>query len=217
MTALEAVRRMEQALRDSGVEESQLEARELAALAYGLDRRRMADWRGVCLTPEQEENGRALLQRRLDGEPLAYLLGEWDFYGLPFAVTPEVLIPRGDTEWLCDAAVQAAKDMEHPKVLDLCCGSGCIGIALAVSVPEAQVTAVDVSTGALAVTQSNARRYQLTPPRFQAVQADALTETIPGVFDLIVSNPPYVTAREMQELEPSVADYEPKLACSDSF
>ena len=154
-----------------------------------------------------------LFERRKQDEPLAYILGEWDFYGNRFVVTPDVLIPRGDTEWLCDSAVQAARNVSAPRVLDLCCGSGCIGISLALAVPQAQVVAADCSEAALAVTRDNAALHGLDAPRFQAVQADALVpDSIDGAFDLVVTNPPYITAQEMRELDHSVDAYEPHLA-----
>lgn len=204
---------IEQQLLQADVESADLEARELTAYVAGLDARRTADWRAQMLTAEQEAHVQALLARRLAGEPVAYLIGEWDFYGNTFAVTPDVLIPRADTEWLCDAAVHHAKNYTAPHILDLCCGSGCIGISLALAVLDARVTAADCSAAALAVTIRNADRYGLRPPRFEAMQADALQSgSIAGVFDLVVSNPPYITAEEMAQLDPSVDAYEPHLA-----
>lgn len=195
------------------VAENELEARELVAFAAGVDARRMIDWKTTPLTAEAARRADALLRRRQAGEPLAYLLGEWDFYGYTFAVTPDVLIPRADTEWLCDAAVREARTRDMPRVLDLCCGSGCIGISLALTVPHAVVTAVDCSEAAIAVTQRNARRHALQAPRFLAVCGDALEpDSIAGTFDIVVSNPPYITAQEMRALDRSVVQYEPHLA-----
>ncbi len=213
MSAWDCYCGVRRALTEMGVEAAELEAREITACAAGLDARRISDWRARELSADAQARARQLTERRRQGEPLAYLLGEWDFYGNTFVVTPDVLIPRADTEWLCDAAVQRAGRLPAPRVLDLCCGSGCIGISLALAVPEACVTAVDCSERALDVTRRNAAKYCLAPPRFDAVQADALgTERISGVFDLVVSNPPYITAQEMRELDKSVDAYEPHLA-----
>lgn len=196
-----------------GVAEADLEARELMACAAGLDPRDTMRWKSIGLTPEAEQRAEAFLQRRQQEEPLAYLLGEWDFYGNRFYVTPDVLIPRGDTEWLCDAAVQAAKTMQNPRILDLCCGSGCIGISIALAVPDAQVTLLDCSEAALAVTRRNAGLYDLCEPRLTILQGDALQpDSLDGIFDMVVSNPPYITAQEMTELDRSVDAYEPHLA-----
>ena len=213
VNAWDCFRQMRDQLTAMGVEESDLEARELTARAAGLDARDTFGWNRRPLSAEEEQAAEQLLARRRQGEPLAYVLGEWDFYGNRFRVTPGVLIPRGDTEWLCDAAVQAARRIPAPRVLDLCCGSGCIGISLALAVPRAQVIAADCSEAALAVTRGNAALHGLDAPRFQAVQADALVpDSIDGDFDLVVTNPPYITAQEMRELDHSVDAYEPHLA-----
>ena len=128
-----------------------------------------------------------LIERRLAGEPLAYILGEWEFYGLPFYVDRTVLIPRPDTECLVEAALKLL-DAEHNRVLDLCCGSGCIGIALA-ACGGAKVTASDISADALDMTERNARRNGVS---LELIRSDFLDE-IDGEFDLIVCNPPYFT------------------------
>ena len=147
---------LRQALTDIGVEEAELEARELVAFALHGQAKHARAWRELPLDAETREQLHVLFERRKQDEPLAYILGEWDFYGNRFVVTPDVLIPRGDTEWLCDAAVQAAKRQKQPKILDLCCGSGCIGLSAALAVPQAQVTLVDCSEQALAVARRNA-------------------------------------------------------------
>lgn len=201
------------ALSAMGVEEADLEARELMACAAGLDAQNTMRWKTRILTPEVRQRADAFLERRKQEEPLAYILGEWDFYGNRFFVTPDVLIPRGDTEWLCDAAVQAARAMQNPHVLDLCCGSGCIGISIALAVPGAQVTVLDYSEAALEVTGRNAELYHLREPKLKIRQGDALQpDSIDGIFDIVVSNPPYITAQEMAELDRSVDAYEPHLA-----
>lgn len=213
VTAWDCFRQLRDVLVQDGVEAAELEAREMTALAAGLDAGCTIGWKTHGLSEAQRHEAVQLLTRRRQGEPLAYLLGEWDFYGNRFVVTPDVLIPRGDTEWLCDAAVQEAKKQVQPRVLDLCCGSGCIGISIACAVPDAQIVAADCSQAALAVTRRNAVLYKLDASRFTAVQADALQPgSIAGEFDIVVSNPPYITAQEMRELDHSVDAYEPHLA-----
>ena len=158
-----------------------------------------------------------LCDRCLDGEPLAYILGEWDFYGLTFLVDKSVLIPRADTERLCELTIERARDKVSPRILDLCCGTGCIGIAAAHEVEDAHVTAVDFSDGALRVTRENVRRLGVQG-RVAVRKADVLADPPDGMgqFEILVSNPPYVTRREMQELDRSVADYEPYSASCGS-
>jgi len=154
------------------------------------------------------------LQRLLNGEPIAYILGQWEFYGLPLKVTPDVLIPRDDTCAVAELAIRQALFLEKdPRILDLCCGSGCIGLALATKVKDARVTLADLSQRALSVARDNVTRHHLGG-RVRCVRVDAKEKAAAflGKFDLIVSNPPYVTAAEMEELPPSVKDYEPAMA-----
>ena len=154
------------------------------------------------------------LKRLLQGEPLAYVLGEWEFYGLPMKVSPHVLIPRDDTCAVTELAIKQALFLEEdPRILDLCCGSGCIGLAIASRVKDARVTLADISPEALAVAKENVALNKLSG-RVRCVSADALRPAFPflGKFDMIVSNPPYITGAEMKELDRSVSDYEPHLA-----
>ena len=131
-----AVRRT---LKESGVEQAQLEAMELMCAALG--KRREEVLRDLSLDASEAIEGQvdALLQRRLAGEPIAYILGEWEFYGLTLTVTPQVLIPRPDTELLVERGILAVRDLPQARVLDLCTGSGCVGLALAYNCPNAQV------------------------------------------------------------------------------
>ncbi len=155
-----------------------------------------------------------LAVRVLKGEPLAYILGEWEFYGLKLFVDRNVLIPRDDTCAVTELAIAAASALQgRPRILDLCTGSGCIGLAIADRVKNARVTLADISREALAVAKKNITRNQLSA-RVSAVQANAMEAPSPflGEFDLIVSNPPYITAQEMKELDLSVSKYEPHLA-----
>ena len=148
------------------------------------------------------------------GEPLAYVLGEWEFYGLKLQVSPHVLIPRDDTCAVVQLAINQALFLpESPRVLDLCTGSGCIGLALASRIKDARVTLADISKDALTMAKKNAQSNKLSA-HISCVQADALKPAAPflGKFDMIVSNPPYITAWEMEQLPKSVADYEPHLA-----
>ena len=178
-------------------------------------------------TPEQFLAGRDLytseaiceamedgIRRLKSGEPLAYVLGEWEFYGLKLYVNKNVLIPRDDTVAVAGLAIKQAIFLDQdPRILDLCCGSGCIGLAIASRVKDARVTLADISRDALAVAKKNMQTHHFGG-RVSCVQADALKPAAPflGKFDMIVSNPPYITRQEMGELEKSVVDFEPHLA-----
>lgn len=165
-------------------------------------------------SPEIEERTQSMIERRLQGEPLAYISGSWEFYGLPMTVTPDVLIPRMDTEILVDAAIDAIKGFGMKgRVLDLCCGSGCIACAIANELPAARVVAADISPSALEVCRKNIKDNKLTS-RIIPMNADATTwpPMSIGSFDVIVSNPPYIPSFELIELDCSVRDYEPMTA-----
>lgn len=156
----------------------------------------------------------AAVRRILEGEPLAYVLGEWEFYGMSLYVDKNVLIPRDDTVAVTAMAIKKALFLDQePRILDLCTGSGCIGLAIAHRVKDAKVTLADISQDALTVARKNVTRQKLSG-RVNCVQADALgvPSAFLGKFDMIVSNPPYITTQEMEELEDSVKNYEPHLA-----
>ena len=198
------------ALKNAGVEAYALEARLLVAYAVGKTKEEFVRDLRLYTSDENEQKIAALLQRRIAGEPLAYLIGEWEFHGLPIVVTPDVLIPRMDTEVLVDAALRVLVGRKmNARILDLCSGSGCIGCALAHELPAARVVMVDISEEALAVSKENLRRNHQN--RTICLRADALEKPPMGIgtFDLIVSNPPYVASMDILTLDSSVRDYEP--------
>ena len=212
MTRREAFAALRQQLRAGGLESPEFEAGCLAEQLFGTAWRLMPPQQlAQPLTPEEDAALHTLARRRLAGEPLQYLLGEWEFYGLPFAVGPGVLIPRQDTETLVECALQAAEGMFAPSILDLCAGSGCIGIALAHCLPHARITAVEQSADALRYLQENAALNR-TP--LHIVKGDvldpALAESIRGA-DIIVSNPPYLSAADLAALQKEV-QAEPRAA-----
>lgn len=190
-----------------------LSARELTAYACKADKNQIAHWGHIYLDDATVDYANILCDHCLDGEPLAYILGEWDFYGLTFCVDKSVLIPRADTERLCEMTIEQAKKKPFARILDLCCGSGCIGIAAAHEVADARVAGVDISDGALRIARENARLLEVQN-RYVAVKADVRYRppNNMGQFDILVSNPPYVTREEMRSLDKSVYDYEPHLA-----
>ncbi len=170
---------------------------------------------GECyLTQTQCAAMEQALNRVLVGEPLAYVLGQWEFYGLPMQVGKGVLIPRDDTCAVTELAIHKALFLgSTPRILDLCTGSGCIGLAIASRVKDAKVTLSDVSPEAMSVAKKNITLNKLAG-RVSCVPVDALKKpsAFLGKFDMIVSNPPYITTEEMEDLPKSVKDYEPHLA-----
>jgi release factor glutamine methyltransferase len=171
-----------------------------------------------ALTPAQQAAFDALIQRRLANEPIQYITGEQEFYGLALRVTPAVLIPRPETEQLVEAVIaemkQSELDSTQPlRILDVGTGSGAIAIALAFHLPHARFTAVDLSAAALEVAASNAARHGLAD-RIRFVASDLLDALPPGElpFDVIVSNPPYVPTADHASLHPQVRDHEPAAA-----
>ncbi len=189
-------------------------ARMLVCHVSGKTQAEFLAERDMYASEEIVKGVEAGLQRLLDQEPMAYILGQWEFYGLPLRVSPKVLIPRDDTCAVAELAIRQALFLEKdPRILDLCCGSGCIGLAVASRVKDAKVTLADISQDALAVAKENVALNKLSG-RVRCVAADALKPAFPflGKFDLIVSNPPYITADEMKELPKSVSEYEPHLA-----
>ena len=158
------------------------------------------------VSEEAEKHYRSLLARRANHEPLQYLLGTEDFYGLTFRVTPHVLIPRADTEALCEKALEVLP--ENGRVLDLCTGSGALATAIAHNRKDARVFASDLSTDALLIARENAARNHADVTFYQGDLFEPLTGLI---FDLIVSNPPYISGEDMHTLQPEVKQ-EPQMA-----
>jgi release factor glutamine methyltransferase len=202
-------------LREVGVEAFDLEARLIAVAASGKTKEQFMRDRHLYVPDDIFENAAdGLLQRRISGEPIAYILGEWEFYGLPVNVNHHVLIPRVDTEVLVDAVRDLFRDnLDGIRVLDMCAGSGCIGLAIAANLPFCRVLLADKSQEALKICRANTMKNNLTR-RVSSIELDAL-EAPPmllGLFDIIVCNPPYIPTGEIRELDPSVRDYEPAVA-----
>ena len=201
-------------LKKAGVEQAQLEARELLCFAADKTRNQFYRDMGLYVADHVERRFRELMERRLAGEPVAYIIGEWEFFGLTLDVSREVLIPRPDTETLVERAIEFVKDLpEGARVLDLCAGSGCIGLSIAANCPRARVILADWSEDALRVCRQNIRRCGLTQ-QVSTTRVNAL-EAAPSAlwdFDLIVCNPPYIRTGELAELDRSVRDFEPMMA-----
>ncbi|WP_300754439.1 peptide chain release factor N(5)-glutamine methyltransferase [uncultured Oscillibacter sp.] len=202
-----------QRLRESGVEASTLEARELVCFGTGKSREELQRDSRLYASPEREAQVRRLVERRMAGEPVAYLIGEWEFYGLPLDISQDVLIPRTDTEVLAEQAIAYIQTLGECRVLDLCAGSGCVGLAIASQAPQARVVLGEIDDSALKICRQNIRRNNLSA-RVMPIQMDAREKPARslGEFQCIVSNPPYIPTGDIAGLEASVRDYEPHMA-----
>lgn len=206
------LRTIESALTAAGISpaDAAYEARLLASHFTGISIARLLTMRDEELPSPALTDAVA---RRVKREPLQYILGVWDFMGLPFAVSPDCLIPRADTETLVEAALPRLP--QNARVADLCTGSGCIGISLAHLRPDVSVTAVDLFETTLRMAEENAPRLGVAD-RFHPILGDVTADLFPaGVFfDVIVSNPPYITFNEMNGLAPELS-FEPRAALTD--
>lgn len=212
MSLREAWRSVQAALVRAGIEDAPFDAAQLVQHVTGLVHRLHPD---AKLSPAQAAALHALAQRRAAHEPLQYLLGAWDFLDFTLRVGRGVLIPRADTEIVCETAIaavqRAAATLAHPRVVDLCAGSGAIAVGVARAVPQADVTAVELSDDAFFYLRENAAALA---PQIALVKADVFTwqDTLPrSCVDVLVSNPPYIAPDEMGALAPELS-FEPRMA-----
>jgi release factor glutamine methyltransferase len=196
-------------LRSRGSPTPRLDAELLLAHALRLSRVELYTNHDRPLTEEELAACRALLERRGRREPVAYIVGRWGFRGLDLAVDARVLVPRPETELVVERCLELLRDAPGPRVLDVGTGSGAIALAIAAERPDAVVTACDVDAGALALAAENAARLG---PGVELVRSDLLAGLAGRSFHAVVSNPPYVSEREIAGLEPEVARWEPRVA-----
>jgi release factor glutamine methyltransferase len=201
-----------QYLKEKQAETPRLDAEVLLANTVGCSRIQLYTRFDEPASEAIRGKYRELVKKRIEGCPVAYLVGYKEFYSLRFAVTPSVLIPRPETEILVMEAIRLARPMTAPQILDIGTGSGAIAIALAKHLPQAQITATDLSEEALTVARQNAQTLGLAE-RIRFLQGNLFEPVSPSDhFDLIVSNPPYVASEEWNSLPVSVAKFEPRLA-----
>ncbi len=198
-------------LSPTGADTPRLDAEVLLAHLLRQNRAWLVAHNDFSLSLEIEAQYKRSIQRRAQHEPVAYIIGQREFYGLTFHVSPQTLIPRPETELLVEEALRLIQP--NWRVLDVGTGSGCIAITLALHAPQITVFASDISAGALAVARQNARQHRAAK-RIKFFQADLL-KGLNGPFNLIVSNPPYISMEEWASLAPGVKDYEPSLALND--
>ena len=165
------------------------------------------------LSESQLDTLRSLIKRRLEREPLQYIIGSCEFYGREFSVNKHVLIPRPETERLIDIALEKMKGVDSPSILDVGTGSGCIATTLAIEVPSAKILGIDLSPEALKVSEENKEKLGVDNVIFE--ELNILDQLPEGPFDLLVSNPPYVPQEEMEGLMKDVKDFEPSVALTD--
>ena len=212
MTVSEALRRAEHRLSDAGVPEPALDAELLLRHVMGWDRAAVIA-RGADTVPAADaKRFFALVEERAARRPLQHVTGTQAFWRHEFLVTPDVLVPRPETEVLVEAALELIRGLEAPVVVDVGTGSGCIALSIAAERPDADVHAVDISAAALAVVRENARRLGQT--RVELHEGDLLEPVahLGGKVDIVVSNPPYVDPGELPSLAPEVRDHEPRQA-----
>lgn len=202
------------ALKMHGISNSSFEGLELFCLATGLTREQIVERGEIYAGDRQIEAVNKLVQRRLSGEPLQYIVGSWEFMSLTFEINPCVLIPRPDTEILVQAAIDVLSGKHSsPRLLDLCTGSGCVGISVLKSCPEARGILSDISEDAISVARRNVLTHGLSS-RCAVVCADVNDGPKDGwgSFDVITANPPYIPSKDIETLDSSVRDFEPVLA-----
>lgn len=208
--ARQALAQAGRALENAGVDSPRLDAELLLAHVLEANRAAVLTRPDRRLTPKQLTSYRYLVERRAAREPLAYILGCREFFGLDFAVDPRVLIPRPETELLVEEALRLVRPKPSPLLADVGAGSGAIAVSLAVHLPQATVYALDDSPGALAVTAENARRHGVDA-RIHCLHGNLLA-SLPEPVDLVTANLPYVAAPEWEDLAPEIRHYEPRAA-----
>jgi release factor glutamine methyltransferase len=214
VTVLEAIQKSSDFLGKKSVESPRLQTELLLAHLLKLPRMKLYLNFDRVLTATETDSLRELVKRRGLREPLQHITGTTSFCGYEIAVNRQVLIPRPETELLAEAGWKflAEAKLEQPAALDLCTGSGCIAIALAAKCPAAKVVATDISPEALGLARENAARNAVVE-RIEFRLGDGFAALAPGqMFDLIVSNPPYIASEEIATLEPEVRDFDPRLA-----
>lgn len=212
-TIHELVAGARQRLRAAGIggDEADLDARLLAEHLLRWDAVRYFADGGIDAPADFHQQYAAAIGRRVHREPVAYITGTQEFWGLAFAVTPAVLIPRPETELIVEAVVEITADRRTPaRIADACTGSGCLAVAVACERADARVIATDLSVAALEIAHDNARRHGVAE-RVETAQTDVLVG-IDGPFDVVMSNPPYVPEADLATLQPEVVQYEPRLA-----
>jgi release factor glutamine methyltransferase len=208
--AADAIARAAEALQDAGIAEPRREASSLLAYVIGKDAAFLIAHSEDHLAAPYKMMFEACVRRRAKHEPFQYITGRQEFYGLNFDLTPDVLIPRPETEILVEKAIEILSGIDRPRFCEIGIGSGCISVAILHKVTPATAVGVDVSAAALAVAQRNAEKNGVHE-RLRSIESDVF-DRVEGTFDMIVSNPPYVPADQLSRLQAEVRDFEPRVA-----
>lgn len=214
-TVLELLQRSTDFLEKKGVPESRLNAELLLASVLHCKRLNLYLMFDRPLSDDETEKYRTLIIERSTRKPIQYILGKVEFFGMEFTVNESVLIPRPETELLVEQVIESAKTYNANTILDIGTGSGCIAIAAAKALPSVTVTAVDVSEQAIALAKQNATQNGMTENICFFVSDIIKIPKLSKKYDIIVSNPPYISAPDYSLLEPELTDYEPKIALTD--
>ena len=209
-TLLEEIVRL---LEHAGIEHARRNAECMMCEALQCSRMELYVDTGRLMTRLETDNVARMMERRMQREPLQYILGYTDFFGLRIDVSPDVLIPRPETEQVVEEALELIKLIPMPKVLDIGTGSGCISIAIKHERSDADVYACDICDKALSIAKANAHRHRLVITYLTAdVLSGDFQKSVPGPFDLVISNPPYITRAETHTLATEVIEFEPSQA-----
>lgn len=201
-------------LHEHGIAEARREANSLVVFALEKDKAFLIAHPEYQLSNEEETRLREVLRRRAAREPLQYITGRQEFYGLDFEVSPDVLIPRPETELMVENAIGILREKENPRFCEIGIGSGCISIAILHEIKTARATSVDVSEKALGIAQRNAEKYDVLT-RIDLKISDLFAALENERFNLIVSNPPYISFEDFETLQPEVKNFEPREALTD--
>jgi release factor glutamine methyltransferase len=215
VTIAEAIKKAKLTLSAHGVDNAMLDAEVLLRFILGKDRTWVITHANEPLDAERSRHFAEVVDRRATREPLQYITGKQEFCGIEFIVTPDVLIPRPETELVVESAIRTAGKRQGLTVIDLCTGSGCIAVSLAKELPGARIFATDVSEKALSVARENARRQDVSD-RIRFVEGDLFEPLaefdIRGKVDILTANPPYIRSGDLRGLQPEVRDFEPEIA-----
>ena len=202
------------ALDAADVADARPQAASLLAFALNRDRTFLFAHSGLELTSDELAAFTSLIRRRSSREPYQYIVGRQEFYGLDFQVTPDVLIPRPETEILVEAAIKHLSEIDKPRFCEIGVGSGCISVAILHAQPSATVVAGDISEAALTIARRNAKLNGVSD-RLTLIESDVFANVPDEEFDAIVSNPPYVPRLDLDSLQAEVRDFEPVTSLSD--
>ncbi|HEX6280327.1 MAG TPA: peptide chain release factor N(5)-glutamine methyltransferase [Pyrinomonadaceae bacterium] len=214
MTVLHVLDEGEVILRAASIPDPRKEASSLLQFAIGRERSFIVAHPEYGLTEEERHLFQRSVERRASREPFQHIVGRQEFYGLDFIVTPDVLIPRHETELIVEKAIELLIDERSPRFLEIGIGSGCISIAILKNSPRASAIAVDISEPAIEIAKRNASMHAVNE-RLEIIRSDVYEKVPNERFDLIVANPPYVPLEDYAHLQPEVRDHDPRIAVTD--